>query len=120
MHRRLQPHDCVAGGRPAVTDVGYALEVGVWCSRTADEQVRERPDRRLLVVSITLDAVIADDDPVVRARLRVFVEADTDLEVVREAADGAEAVAVPRSVQPDVVLMEVPMPISTASRRPQP
>lgn len=54
--------------------------------------------------------VVADDDPVVRAGLRVLLDADTDLVVVGEAADGAEAVAVARSAQPDVVLMDVRMP----------
>lgn len=54
--------------------------------------------------------VVADDDPVVRAGLRVLLEAGTDLEVVGEAADGAQAVAVSRSAQPDVVLMDVRMP----------
>lgn len=57
-----------------------------------------------------IGVVVADDDPVVRAGLRVLLEADTDLEVLGEAADGAEAVAVCRRAQPDVVLMDVRMP----------
>ena len=64
--------------------------------------------------------VVADDDPVVRAGLRVLLEAGTDLEVVGEAADGAEAVAVSRSAQPDASSWTYGCPTSTASQRPPP
>ncbi|MFD9007832.1 response regulator [Streptomyces sp. NPDC059552] len=46
----------------------------------------------------------------VRTALRVILEAEADLEVVGEAATGAEAVALVRSLTPDVVLMDVRMP----------
>ncbi|MFG2992596.1 response regulator [Streptomyces sp. NPDC048257] len=46
----------------------------------------------------------------VRTALRVILEAEADLEVVGEAATGAEAVALVRSLAPDVVLMDVRMP----------
>ncbi|XVV06752.1 response regulator [Actinosynnema sp. CA-248983] len=54
--------------------------------------------------------VIVDDHPVVRDGLRGMLAAAGDVEVVGEAADGAEAEAVVRAVVPDVVLMDLRMP----------
>ncbi|MDQ2585361.1 response regulator [Saccharothrix yanglingensis] len=54
--------------------------------------------------------VIVDDHPVVRDGLRGMLASAGDVEVVGEAADGAEAVAVVRAVSPDVVLMDLRMP----------
>jgi NarL family two-component system response regulator LiaR len=55
--------------------------------------------------------LIADDHYMVREGLKVFLSAQEDLEVVGEATDGAEAVEQCRQLQPDVVLMDVLMPI---------
>ncbi|MBT2408207.1 MULTISPECIES: response regulator transcription factor [unclassified Streptomyces] len=57
-----------------------------------------------------LRIVIADDERMVRTALRVILEAEPDLEVVGEAASGAEAIPLVRSLAPDVVLMDVRMP----------
>jgi len=54
--------------------------------------------------------VLVDDHRLVRAGLRGIIDAATDLTVIGEAADGAEAVQVVRSTRPDVVLMDLSMP----------
>ena len=54
--------------------------------------------------------LLADDQPLIRAGLRMFLEAQPNIEVVGEAADGAEAVELAMIYRPDVVLMDVRMP----------
>jgi DNA-binding NarL/FixJ family response regulator len=59
---------------------------------------------------MTVRVVVADDQTLVRAGFRLLVESAPDLEVVGEAVDGAEAVALARREHPDVVLMDIRMP----------
>ncbi|MGW4383511.1 response regulator [Kitasatospora sp. NPDC004531] len=54
--------------------------------------------------------LIADDEPLVRSGLAVILGAEADIEVVGEADTGAQAVALARSLTPDVVLTDVRMP----------
>ena len=54
--------------------------------------------------------VVVDDQALVRAGFRMILEAEPDLDVVGEAADGLEAVELVRRASPDVVLMDVRMP----------
>jgi len=55
--------------------------------------------------------LIADDHSVVRQGLRMFLGADSEIEVVGEARHGAEAVELARRLKPDVVLMDLLMPV---------
>jgi DNA-binding NarL/FixJ family response regulator len=57
-----------------------------------------------------LRVVIADDQPMMRAGFKAVLEATGDIEVVAEAATGAEAVAAANQHAPDVVLMDIRMP----------
>ncbi|WP_035792090.1 response regulator [Kitasatospora mediocidica] len=59
---------------------------------------------------MTVRVVLADDQPLVRSGLRVIMADYPDLEVVGEAANGAEAVQLVRDVSPDVVVMDIRMP----------
>ncbi|HEY2097376.1 MAG: two-component system, NarL family, response regulator LiaR [Pseudonocardiales bacterium] len=54
--------------------------------------------------------LIVDDHSVVRQGLRMFLKLDAELEVVGEAANGAEAIQMARALTPDVVLMDLLMP----------
>jgi DNA-binding NarL/FixJ family response regulator len=62
-------------------------------------------------MSEPLRVVIADDHPVFLGGLRALLATDPDVEVVAEASDGAEAVALTARQQPDVVLMDLHMPV---------
>ncbi|WP_265445250.1 response regulator [Flexivirga meconopsidis] len=55
--------------------------------------------------------VIVDDHAFVRRAMRMLLDATADIEVVGEAADGAEAVRVTEQVRPDVVLMDIQLPV---------
>jgi DNA-binding NarL/FixJ family response regulator len=55
--------------------------------------------------------LIADDHSVVRQGLRMFLGSDPDIEIVGEARDGAEAVHMARRLVPDLVLMDLLMPV---------
>ena len=54
--------------------------------------------------------VIADDHPIFRDGLRRLLEAEPDLKVLGEAADGAEAVKLARQLKPDILLLDRPCP----------
>ncbi|WP_314425225.1 response regulator transcription factor [uncultured Microbacterium sp.] len=55
--------------------------------------------------------VLVDDQALFRAGIRMLVASQPDLDVVGEAGDGREAVSLVRSVRPDVVLMDIRMPV---------
>ena len=54
---------------------------------------------------------LVDDQALFRAGIRMLVDSQPDLEVVAEASDGREALGVVRAARPDVVLMDIRMPV---------
>jgi DNA-binding NarL/FixJ family response regulator len=59
---------------------------------------------------MTVRVVIADDQHLVRAGLKMILDAQPDIEVIGEATNGVEAVALARELQPDVCLFDIRMP----------
>jgi DNA-binding NarL/FixJ family response regulator len=59
---------------------------------------------------MTIRVLLADDQTLVRGGFRMILRAEPDIDVVGEAANGAEAIALARELAPDVVLMDVRMP----------
>lgn len=57
-----------------------------------------------------IKVLLADDHAVLRAGLRALIDGQTDMAVVAEAADGADAVRLAEAVRPDIVLMDISMP----------
>ena len=61
---------------------------------------------------MTIRVVVADDQGLVRSGFTMLLSGEADIEVVGEASNGAEAVALAASAHPDVVLMDVRMPVT--------
>ena len=59
---------------------------------------------------MTVRVLIADDQDLVRTGLRMILDAQPDIEVIGEAANGRDAVAMARDLRPDVCLFDIRMP----------
>jgi DNA-binding NarL/FixJ family response regulator len=60
---------------------------------------------------VTISVLIADDQALVRAGFRMILETDPGLRVVAEAGDGTQAIDASRRTHPDIVLMDIRMPV---------
>ena len=62
-------------------------------------------------VSAAIRVLLAEDHVVVREGLRILIEADGDIKIVAEAVTGREAVSMAKQLRPDVVVMDIAMPL---------
>ena len=60
---------------------------------------------------MSIRAIIADDESLMRSGLRLLLGAADDIEIIAEAANGAEAIELARELTPDLILMDIRMPV---------
>src|SRR5262249_31935708 len=108
---RRQRHPGHAGtGRRAGWHAGGRSAAGRRVPGAGPAPVRRRGAGRAGWCAV-IRVLLADDQALVRAGFRALLDAQADIEVVGEAANGEQAVALARSLHPDVVLMDIRMPV---------
>jgi len=60
---------------------------------------------------MSISVVVADDQELVRTGFRVILDSESDIEVVGEAGNGREAVEAAKQLEPDIILMDIRMPV---------
>jgi DNA-binding NarL/FixJ family response regulator/class 3 adenylate cyclase len=107
----------IAGPRVAeLMQPAGAIRLAGMADRIVTSRVRwradepEPPDEPLPARAREITAVVADDQRLVRTGFRVILDAEPDIKVVGEAADGQAALDVIRRTRPDVALMDIRMP----------
>lgn len=90
-----------------IVPVKAASEIDVESARVP-RTIAARPTRGL---GTPIRVLVVDDHPLVREGMRGVVQAETDMTVVGEAEDGRRAVELASALQPDVVLMDINMPV---------
>ncbi len=65
---------------------------------------------------MSVKVLLADDQPLLRTGFRMILEAEPDIEVIGEAGDGETAIRLARGLEPDVVLMDIRMPVMDGVR----
>src|SRR5690606_19610724 len=111
--RRGAPGSGPAGPRPAL-DAGTGARGGGLPDHRDAERGRHGRPRPAPVAGVTMEGVrvlIADDQEITRSGLKALLASAGTVEVVGEARDGAECVALADELQPDVVLMDLRMPV---------
>jgi DNA-binding NarL/FixJ family response regulator len=110
--RRITARAAIARSRkpPRQSSLVWRELVNLGSSAYTDANAATRTPARSLRSSMTIRVLIADDQTLVRSGFRMILRAEPDIDVVGEAGDGAEAMALARELDPDVVLMDVRMP----------
>ncbi|MGO2647767.1 MAG: response regulator, partial [Brevibacterium aurantiacum] len=60
---------------------------------------------------MSIRVIIADDESLIRSGLRLLLGAADDIDIIAEAANGAEAIELARELSPDLILMDIRMPV---------
>src|SRR4029079_4600772 len=97
--------------RPLPDAARFVRLYSVTVIATYPRMIRRRKKPHTSGVRLPIRILIADDHRVVRQGLRMFLSLDPELEVIGEATDGADAVKKAHELKPDVVLMDMLMPV---------